>query len=219
MRLERPKRLQSVVEFRFARAHSYWDRSGELLTLLEREFAGLATTGLEPDGFKLVGHSQGMTNAGFYWDKASIEQIAGNDAQLGAAAAKYWDIVSNAMSVSELTRIGHRTFSLYGTTRPSEAQHYLEKANIWSFREHSEGLGRPVSSGVSLLTFLPDNVRRLKLFVQAGTMTLGPTKHHGVIADTDITMEKVPPAINVREFVESNQLFLREQVDVLLEGK
>ena len=42
---------------------------------IEDAFPGLSVTGLGQDGFKFVGQSRGITNASFYWDKASIEQI------------------------------------------------------------------------------------------------------------------------------------------------
>jgi hypothetical protein len=221
IRLERPRRLHTVVEWRYPKAHRYWDDCGKLITEVESAFPGLKAQSLGSDGFKFTGDERGITSANFYWEKAAIEQDGGQgDSWIGEAADLFWELVKDGLNISEVNRIGHRTFSLFETERPAVANRYLEERSIWHFSPSSEALGTPISAGAVLRTVLPDSLRRLRLELQAGTMKARERSYHGVIADTDIVIEK-PAAIptTFRDFVEDNQTLIRESIDPILRGR
>lgn len=222
MRLGVPKRFHSVVEWRFPKAHRYWDDCGKVITAVEGAFPGLSAVALEQDGFKLAGQSRGITNANFYWDKAAVEQIGGtSDAAVADAAAAFWDVVSDGLAIREVKRLGHRTFSLFETENPRTAQHLVESLSVWEFSEPIAGLGNPISNGVTLRTILPDGVRRLRLNIAAGTMTIKGREYPGVVLDSDffVEMPQTLTSEELREFVRTNQSMIREHIDPILRRK
>jgi hypothetical protein len=127
--------------------------------------------------------------------------------------------VQETLKVSTPTRIGHRSWICYPTENAKEALRWLEGFKLWEFTEGRE-LGVPRVGGCTLRTQLEPDGRRLRLEVNAGTITLADKQHHGVIVDVDVVAE--PPAEiprDVKEFVDWNVRFLREAVDPVFRGQ
>ncbi len=213
-RLPVPEHFQSVVEWRYARAHRYWDDCGKLVAAIEAEFPGLACEGLESQGFKFAGKSRGVSGAGFYWDKASIGQVALGDASIPDAAARFWPIVQAGLSILCPTRIGHRTWLLFPTDTPKEALCWLQGLAVWRFSSPEVSrLGSPQTTGAVLRTRLEPGGRSMRVEFNAGTLSAGGRDRHGVIIDVDVVVE-APSALpdDFADFVSWNLTFLRENV-------
>jgi hypothetical protein len=211
-----PQAVQSIVEWRYAKAHRYWDDCGKLVTTIEAAFQGLVCEKLGPNGFEFVGRSSGIDAAVFYWERASITQSGQGDHDLAAAAAQFWNLVSTGLGISSPpSRIGHRTWVLFHADSVRDAQRRLEaKQAHWSLGAMAKGWGTPLAPGTTVRTAMEPNGRRLRLTVDSGTIApkSGPGQH-GVIVDADIVCE-LPREIpsDVGEFVRSNISFLRDAV-------
>lgn len=167
-RLPEPKVLQSVVEWRYPRAHRYWDDCGKLIAKVERAFPGLVGQGLQPDGFSFEGISEGLTGAKFYWDKANVSQVERGDLGLPDAAAKFWRIVTDGLTLAEPTRLGHRSWLIFETPSLEMAARWLDGFSLWPFAEGAEGMGHPLASGCVLRTRLEPDGRTARIEVNAG---------------------------------------------------
>ena len=220
-RLPAPEHFQSVVEWRYARAHRYWDDCGKLIGAVEAEFPGLVCGGLQPEGFKFSGRSKGMTAALFYWDKASISQVGQGDASVPEAAARYWPIVRDVLGITGPTRVGHRTWMCFETDTPKHALRWLEGLAFWQFAGHEESaLGTPQARGSVFRTTLEPGGRRVRVEIEVGTITINHRERHGVIVNVDIVAEApglVPD--DVAEFVRWNLGFLRESVTPIFRAR
>lgn len=215
VKLPHAKHLQSVVEWRFDRAHRYWDDCGKLIAAVESEFPSLTCQGLQPDGFKFDGGTKAITSASFYWDKAVVSQVGAGDAHLGEAAARFWTLIEAGLGVLSPKWVGHRTWLCFELPSPKDAAHFLESFPLWNFGLTSAGdLGVPQAGGSVLRTLIEPNGRKLRIETNAGTMQIGTVKHHGLIVDADIMTE--PPAAIPEDFaayIEANLRFLRENLE------
>jgi len=209
-----PEHFHSVVEWRYARAHRYWDESGKLIRAVETEFPGLICKGLFEEGFKFEGTSRGITTAVFYWDKALISQVDQGDSSFPEAAARFWPIVRDGLGIAVPNRIGHRTWMCFGTDTTRVAVRWLEQLTLWQFTgQEMDALGRPQALGSVIRTQLEPGGRRVRLEVEVGTVTIARRERHGVIVNVDVVAE--PPGVvpdDVADFVRSNTSFLREHV-------
>lgn len=217
VKLSPGKHLQSVVEWRYERAHRYWDDCGKLVTVIENEFPGLRCNSLQEDGFKFAGDSGGINGASFYWNKATISQIGLGDARLAGAVGRFWPLVQKGLSIPEPAWIGHRTWICFEMSSPKDALRWLDKFSLWEF-VHLDvaAFGRPRAVGSVLRTEVEPGGRRLRLETSAGTMALPNQKHHGVIVDADIVVEESDQLpSDFREFVDWNLRFLLATVEPL----
>ena len=214
------KHLQSVVEWKYERAHRYWDDCGKLISAIESAFPGLRCQGLEPDGFGFVGKSGGLTAAKFYWDKATITQVNLGDTGLPDAAAKFWPLVREVLQIGATTFLGHRTWMVYETDSVKDAVRSIDSLRLWQLlTPNAQGFGAPLAGGSVLRTQLEPGGRRLRLSVDAGTMAVDGKAHHGLIGDVDFVLQEparvpVEPEA-IKEFIEWNLQFMRESVQPL----
>jgi hypothetical protein len=215
IRLSQPKHLQSLVEWRFPRAHRYWDDPGKLIHEIEEAFPGLNCQGLEPDGFNFTGKGNGITGAKFHWEKASIGQAGLGDEGLSAAAETFWRLVVQVLKPTTISFLGHRTWLCYETDSVNDAIRALNGLRIWEPGIAIPDLGTPVPAGTVLRTKIEASNRRLRLAFDAGTMTISGKSIKGVIVDADIvlgTTELIEPE-SLKEFVDWNIRFINDTVD------
>lgn len=220
-RLPQPEHTQSTVEWRFARAHRYWDDCGKLIAAIEVEFPGLHCQALEENGFKFSGRSRGISAAMFYWDKASVSQGDIGDAGLPNATEGYWPLVQQWLGVDAPIRIGHRTWMRFETNTVKDAARWLEGLALWRGGEWgANDLGTPQSAGVVLRTRIEPVGRRMRLEVNAGTVTVNGRERHGVLVDVDLVVEApdVMPT-GAAEFIRWNLEFLRDRVIPVFRGR
>ena len=212
-RLPEPKILQSAVEWRFAKAHRYWDDCGKLVSRIEEAFPGLVCQKLAETGFVFEGSSAGITSCFFYWDKAGLTRAGEGNAMLPAAVETYWPLVRDGLGIERLTRVGHRSWLCFPTASPDEATRRLESVPVWQQTAAASSFGVPQAGGSVLRTKIEPNGRRLRLAVDAGTLTLHGQLNHGIIVDADIGVEEpndMPESAS--ELVARNISFLRESV-------
>jgi hypothetical protein len=220
-RLPEPKRIQSVVEWQFPRAHRYWDDCGKLIAAIEKEFPRLKCEGLRDDGFHFSGLSKGITGALFFWDKAFVVQAGQGDAGLAEASGQFWPLIETGLSVAAINRLGHRTFLLYEAS-PRDALAWLENFRFVTLdRSDAErtALGVPDAPGTVLRTKLEPGGRRLRLELNTGTTRVERGDLHGVIVDIDIAVNTLDPPESVHDFIDSNIRFIRQRVEPLFRRK
>lgn len=221
-RLPEPKRLQSIVEWQYPRAHRYWDDCGKLITAVESAFPGIVCQGLQADGFHFAGLSNGVTGGLFYWDKSFIMQIGRGDAGLSNAASVFWPLIQHGLGIQKINRLGHRTWLCYETANQQEALRWLSDFRFVVLdRANPEALGAADAAGSVLRTKLEVGGRRLRLEVNAGTMSFERRETHGVIVDVDISINQLTDASSVDpdEFVTWNTGFIRDSIEPMFRRK
>jgi hypothetical protein len=219
-RLPEPKRVQSVVEWQYPRAHTYWDDCGKLIAAVENAFPGLTCQGLQPDGFHFVGLSKGITGAIFYWDKASITQAGRGDAGLAVAAGLFWPLVQQRLVVNRVNRLGHRTWLCYERASVTDGIRWLDGFKfVTPAVDGADALGTPTALGSVLRTKLEVGGRRLRLEANAGTAVIDKKETHGVLIDVDLVIEPPDPTFESAEFVAWNVGFVRNTIDPMFRRK
>jgi hypothetical protein len=220
-RLPEPKRAQVVIEWRYPKAHRYWDVAGTLMRQVEQAFPGYSCETSPRDGFQFVGPTTGMVQGTFYWDKATVTYVEGSDSDLVASASRYWAIVSEALQPSQLLRLGHRTWLCYDTPNPTDGVGWLRRLKAWEFaRKDFTALGEPDTAGVVLRTVLAEE-RRLRTEVNAGTIEVGTAggvsrRYTGVVVDIDIAIEgDALSAVSPDQFLQWNVDYMRANVHQL----
>lgn len=222
-RLPPAKHLQSVIEWRYPRAHRYWDDCGKLISAVEAAFPGLKCQGLGADGFTFAGPSAGLVEAKFYWDKARLVVVGQGQGQLPEASRRFWGVIADGLSIETRSFLGHRSFLCCELASVKEAVRWLDnQPPLWTFAS-TEGprLGTPQTAGSVLRTQIADGERRLRLDIQPGTISIkGEGDHHGIILDADIVVQ-APNALpqDVGDFVSWNLEFIRSTVAPLYRGK
>jgi hypothetical protein len=209
-RLPRPAPLQEILEWRYPRAHRYWDDCGKLIAEIERTFPGLECTGLEPDGFKFKNERSGVS-AAFYWDKSHFVSSQPGSG-FPEACVKFRDLIAEGLSVEKTIRVGHRIWAVYPMDTRSAAR-ILENAEVWGFADTiAEALGTPSSQGVVLRSRLEDG-RTLRLEVGVGAAAKGHINQTGVLVDVDIARDgEEETSFDLGEFLQWNQTFFRERL-------
>ena len=98
-RLLPAKHLQSVIEWRYPRAHRYWDDCGKLISAIEAAFPGLNCQGLGADGFTFAGPAAGLVEAKFYWDKARLVVVGQGQGQIPEASRSLYKPIRRGYDV------------------------------------------------------------------------------------------------------------------------
>lgn len=211
--------VQSVVEWRFPKAHRYWDDCGKLIAQIEGAFSGLVCQGLEKDGFKFQGRSRGITNAMFYWERASILQAGKVDRSLAEAVQPFWSIIQEGLTPGPVTRIGQRTWLIYEAMSVDEAIRMLSGRSLWHFEEGAaSSLGIAQNNGIVLRTVIEPSGRRMRLEVGTGSVTIQSKERTGILVDVDLVIEHPAPIpTDYRTFTESNLRLLRETIQRVFE--
>jgi hypothetical protein len=221
VRLPAGKHVQSTVEWRYPTAHRYWDESGKLIAALESAFPTLKCQGLLQDGFRFEGLGGVLTSAAFYWDKASITRSGIGQRGVSGAAETFWALLADGLGVGEPTFVGHRTWLCFETEDPRAAAHWLDRLTLWQFgNEKSAQLGHPRNAGSILRTDLDEGGRRLRVELNAGTITIQSTEYKGVIADADVVVER-PAAIptDFADYLDWNTQFLIDRLEPAIRDK
>lgn len=217
---------QSIVEIRYPKTHTYWDRSGKLIETIEARIPGLQVQDAkEAGGFKFAGEDLGISAAIFFWDKTVVVQGANDPAsKFGAIAQEFWRLTAQALEIGAPTRLGHRMWFLLKTQTQAEAVGWLRRRQVWGFYNHElAGVwGLPVSDSIVLRTKSETAERDFRIEIGAATVRLASDAkaEPGVMWDIDVTAsEPVKTAMDIAEFVRWNYRFVKQNRGPFFEGR
>lgn len=188
--------VQSVFEIRYPKAHKYWDESGKLVETLEQRLPGLRCLGLEQQGFRFSGiPNRGLTNALFYWDKATVTVVEPGETHMpktfASDAAEFVRLVGQQLSIQTLSFVGNRIWHVIPFPTANDAQQWLSRLRLWNFAGAGEALGAVDNEALRLRTRLDDRMAVLRL--GSGEIgTVGGAKVTGVIVDMDLQLTDPP---------------------------
>ena len=201
------KAIQSVVEWRYRKAHRYWDDCGKVVSAIEAAFPGCQCQKLGEHGFEFLGRSHGIDIAHFFWDRASITQTDQGDAHLPEAAERFWQLLVQGLEPGDPLRLGHRTWMMIEFDSIRQAAKHLESRKPLITLSDGVDLGTLSAAGLVMKTALEPAGRQLRLSVDTGTLKF---KHkaesrEGVIIDADIFVEAPNPVpATPRQFIGEN---------------
>jgi hypothetical protein len=213
-----PKPVQTIVEWRYPKAHAYWDTAGKVMVEVESVFPGLGCKEGERGGFQFDSSKDlsDLSSAEFYWNRASVTSHSGQLSRFVESCSRYWQIVQGRLGVDRFTRMGHRTTLLYETQSVADATLFLRNFSFVVQANDALELGIPHTAGSVLRTSLEPGGRRVRIEPNAGTIENrhSRSKTPGVVVDVDISLEDVGDASVevVNAFVQSNVIFLHQVV-------